>query len=90
MFVIPVFAEESAKQIGHTISHSKPMQWQNVDIQIPEAKYKQEVKELEKLDKLVSPLILEGQRTDTYMVKSVVKNLVFHRELFIVTLIKVF
>ena len=44
MFVIPVFAEESAKQIGHTISHSKPMQWQNVDIQIPEAKYKQEVK----------------------------------------------
>ena len=44
MFVIPVFAEESAKQIEHTISHSKPMQWQNVDIQIPEAKYKQEVK----------------------------------------------
>ena len=42
--VIPVFAEESAKQIGHTILHSKPMQWQNVDIQIPEAKYKQEVK----------------------------------------------
>jgi hypothetical protein len=44
MFVIPVFAEESAKQIEHTISHSKPMQWQNADIQIPEAKYKQEVK----------------------------------------------
>ena len=61
MFVIPVFAEESAKQIGHTILHSKPMQWQNVDIQISRSKIQTRGKELEKLDKLVSPLILKGQ-----------------------------
>ena len=42
------------------------MQWQNVDIQIPEAKIQTRIKELEKLEQLVSPLILKGPTTDTY------------------------
>ena len=61
MYVMSVYGEENAKRIEPTTSPSKQMLWQGEDIPIPDAKIQTRGEELERLDELVSPLILKGQ-----------------------------